>query len=274
MSRILDLMNRWKNKESKRMVPGVTVVLTSCGRADLLAETLNSFFEFNDHPVELFLVVEDSRDPAVPDMISEQFGSHIELFVNERRYGQIKSIDDAYSKVTTPYIFHCEDDWRFFRSGFMRESIDILESDPEIFQVQLRDQWDNNGHPPERKRFVTAAGTVFRRMRTGFRGRNGAIYHGFSFNPGLRRLSDYNLVGPYESIGHEVEIGEAYFRIGLYSAILEEAAVEHIGDGRHVRDVHELGRNSLLERLDSVAARWLPPVLHDSLLSLKKRRQR
>jgi hypothetical protein len=47
----------------------------------------------------------------------------------------MKSIDRAYADVTTPFIFHCEDDWRFFRSGFIEESLLLLEHFADISTV-------------------------------------------------------------------------------------------------------------------------------------------
>jgi hypothetical protein len=248
----------------------VTVVLTSCGRPDLLDETISSFLRWNDDPVDRFLVIEDSADPAVPALIHDKYGEIVEVMVNTPRLGQIRSIDVAYSTVRTPYIFHCEDDWRFYRSGFIRDSLSVIRSDPRIFQVQLRDIWDNNGHPPLRKRYRTAEGVDFRLVSTGFVASNGATYHGFSFNPGLRRLSDYRKIGPYAAIGHEIEISEAHFKAGLVSAILEESAVEHLGDGRHVLDLHEELGESVSERAKHLAQRILPPFVHDSLVRLKR----
>ncbi|MCQ5167817.1 hypothetical protein NE645_17870, partial [Roseburia hominis] len=37
--------------------------------------------------------------------------------------------------LITAYIFHCEDDWEFYRPGFVEDSRAILENKPEILQV-------------------------------------------------------------------------------------------------------------------------------------------
>ena len=39
----------------------VTVVITSCGRLDLLDKTLSSFMEFNTYPIEKFIIIDDKR---------------------------------------------------------------------------------------------------------------------------------------------------------------------------------------------------------------------
>jgi hypothetical protein len=96
----------------------VTVVLTSCGRPDLLRRTLDSFFAFNDYPLHRFLLIEDSESPAVPALIRAQYADRVDLVVNRPRLGQIRSIDRAYQMVSSRYIFHCEDASFASRSRF------------------------------------------------------------------------------------------------------------------------------------------------------------
>jgi hypothetical protein len=74
-------------------------------------------------------------------------------------------------------------------------------------------------------------------------GYNG-IWHGFSFNPGLRRLADYQRIAPFGAFApfnpqapwqSEADIGRVYQRLGMWAAILPEGYVKHIGDGRGIR---------------------------------------
>src|SRR5690348_11591946 len=120
----------------------ITVVVTSCNRHDLLARTLESFRAHEtEGRVARILVAEDGE--ADPSEVCARFGA--EHFRTGERVGQIKLIDQAYAKVTTPLIFHLEDDWEFTRSGFMERSRHFLELDPKILLVQLRPWNDNNG---------------------------------------------------------------------------------------------------------------------------------
>jgi len=214
----------------------MTFVLTSCGRPDLLKQTLDSFFQHNNYPIEKYIIIEDSTDERMQQWVLDNYGSVFEVIINRPKLGQIRSVDKAYSRVQTPYIFHCEDDWRFFRGNFIGESLSVLRKDPRTLQVWLRDLWDTNGHPPERTILRTEDGVLHRRVTLNYQG-----WHGFSFNPGLRRKSDYDLVGSYEAIGHqypgidhEMAIGQKYRDLGYYATILEEAAVEHTGWDKRV----------------------------------------
>jgi hypothetical protein len=222
------------------MQPDITVVVTSCNRHDLLARTLESFRAHeSEGRVARILVAEDGD--ADPGPVCARFGA--EYFRTGARVGQIALIDLAYAQVTTPYIFHLEDDWEFHRPGFMQKSRAFLERDPLILLVQLRAWNDTNGHPV----LFDPADRAFGVMETGYDN----CWHGFTFNPGLRRLADYRrLGGSYARLPRtmyvkpvrataalpvEVEINAAYHRLGYRALILDEAGyVRHIGEERHV----------------------------------------
>jgi hypothetical protein len=50
-------------------------------------------------------------------------------------------------------------------------------------------------------------------------------------------LCDYELIKPFKKIGHEGEISIKYRELGFRAAILKNKYVEHIGRGRHVKDI-------------------------------------
>ena len=217
----------------------ITAVLTSCGRPMLLRRTLQSFLKHNNHPLDQFIVVEDG--PAILFQVAEEFGDrNINWLATGERVGQIASIDYAYSHVKTPYIFHLEDDWEFYRSGFIPASLTVLQEQPKCLQVWIRRLTDTNKHPVEPYKY-RSGDVSWRRMALTFRN----SWHGFSFNPGLRRMRDYVAIGGY---GHfakfefnkpllaEKAINKIYHKLGFYSAILadEEGFVRHIGRAEHV----------------------------------------
>jgi len=173
-------------KTSGERTPDITVVVTSCDRYDLLSRTLESFLDKNtDRGIARILVVEDGESD--PTFVCQRFGA--EAIRIGRRIGQIAAIDFGYSHVKTPFIFHLEDDWEFYRSGFVERSRAILEVDPSTILVSLR-AWNNtSGHPLS----FQSEDRTFGVMATNFNG----IWHGFTFSPGLRRLSDYKRLGSF-----------------------------------------------------------------------------
>lgn len=219
------------NKDSN-----VTVVLTSCGRPDLLRKTLDSFFQYNTHPVKKFIIVEDSGLP--PDQFDFLNDYPVEVTHNGENIGQIKSILKAYDLVDTDYIFHCEDDWQFYRPGFIEQSIKVLETDPKILQVWIRGIQDTNSHPVEHETKITPSGIKYKLLKLNYLGK----WHGFSFNPGLKRIKDYvpyDTITSYEGKGNsgaEQEIGEYYYKKGFRGAIITGVGfVKHIGWGNTTR---------------------------------------
>jgi hypothetical protein len=116
----------------------ITLVVTSCGRFGLLKRTLETFDRFNTAAIRKVLITEDSGDEAVRDCLPAHWRPYTEVLVNNPRLGQLPSIDAAYAKVETTWIFHCEDDWAFYRPGFIEDSLVHLEADPGALQVWLR----------------------------------------------------------------------------------------------------------------------------------------
>jgi len=206
----------------------VTCVLTSCGRHDLLERTLDSFFQFNTYPIDHFIVMEDG--PLVPWKLAEKYPDVIFLCTG-KRVGQVAAIDMAYSFVKTEYIFHMEDDWQFYKSGFIEQSMAVLEEYQKIICVWIRSLSDTNNHP------LIKGGPDFKLLSTRYH------WKGFTWNPGLRRLRDYQLIrsygnhvkwDPLKPWTAEQNIGILYFKMGFMAAILNGGFVRHIGTGRHV----------------------------------------
>lgn len=229
----------------------VTIVLTSCGRFDLLSKTLSSLNIFNTYPIRKIILTEDSGNSDVANLIPEDWLPFTELLVNKEKLGQIKCIDKAYQLVDTKYIFHCEDDWEFYRSDFIEESKLILEKNDKVIQVWLRDYNDDIKinypfHYPAEKFILN---DIFYYKL----GSNNDKWKGFSFNPGLRRKSDYDTISCYfcenKSSGEtESYLTNVYYQKGMYAVFLEKSAVKHIGWSRHVLSHEELQKLKLKKR--------------------------
>jgi glycosyltransferase involved in cell wall biosynthesis len=207
-----------------------TIVVTSCGRFDLLAQTLASLLAQLDQPARRILVIEDSGDSGVAAAVAD-LGAPVEVLVNQPQLGQMQSIDKAYATITTPYVFHCEDDWEFLRPGFIAESLAILNARADVSMVGLRPRGELN--PLVRESAVERLGEI------AYFALDPSLhpeYFSYSFNPGLRRMSDARAIGPFARLGHEGDVSYAFKRAGFRIANLEIPAVRHIGDGRHVDD--------------------------------------
>lgn len=232
---------------SRRGAEGeVTVVLTSCGRADLLERTLDSFLRYNTAPLREIIVIEDGSSANLKPFIDKYDRSLFKWLATEVRVGQMAAIDIAYAAVNTEFIFHCEDDWEFTAPGFIEKSLAVLRHNQSVLQVWIRALDDTNTHPLF-EHLLIAGEVPYRLLKWDHDGGDARIWHGFSLNPGLRRLRDYRRLGTFagrdpggRKQGFEVEMAAAEFyrRQGLYAAILADengrGYVRHIGQGRHV----------------------------------------
>jgi len=222
----------------------ITICLTSCGRFDLLEQSVKSLTEFWDGPNPIAFFINEDSGFQLPKIISNYIKS-IWPDCDYREFAglknQIAAIDRMYKEVKTPYVFHTECDWQFYKTGFIEKSMDILENDPMIMQVWIRAQSDRNGHPVVGVPRMTPNRTRYQMMSSDYRGQ----WSGQSFNPGLRRLSDYKILFPNGYAGvttfnikepwtSEMQVGQVYKKAGFKAATLMNGFVKHLGNGRHI----------------------------------------
>lgn len=226
----------------------IDIVITSCGRFELTKRTILSLLKYNTYLVNCLIIIEDSDSRIEYEKINEFIdkypgGFPCKSFIihNTGKLGQVKAIDIAYQYITTEYFLHCENDWLFTRPGFIEKSLAVLEANPKILTVWLRDMNDTNTHPVETDKTYSIYDTNLENKITDYylMGINalGGNWHGFTWNPGLRRLSDYNLIAPFSSFLQpgdfaaltECRIGQRYFELGYRAAILPEGYCKHIG---------------------------------------------
>ncbi|MNG15522.1 hypothetical protein D3C84_993580 [compost metagenome] len=79
---------------------------------------------------------------------------------------------------------------------------------------------------------------------------NKAEWQGFSFNPGLRRLQDYQAFAPYAQYSGEKELSALHAE--RHALILENDAVLHTGFGEHVAVPEERTKKARRKRLDKI----------------------
>lgn len=201
-----------------------SLIVTSCNRFDLLKRTLDSFFRFCD-VLPMQVIISDDSGETLPLFANQYHPNTVNLYSNKQ--GQIQSIDNCIAHVTEDYFFHLEDDWEFYRSGFISESFNVLK-DRNIINHWLRERTDTNGHPIKGDYLIHNYKNV---------------WHGFTFNPTLKRMDDYRAIGSYGLYGdnkfraweNESAIGTIYKNKGFIASIAKQGYVKHIGVNRHVK---------------------------------------
>jgi len=213
----------------------ITMCITACNRNELLFQTIDSFLATNTFPVADWLLREDSGKPEVVKEIQEKYP--FITVISGENVGQAASIDLLYSEVKTKYIFHCEEDWLFSgNSEFLKQSFEILEYYNNIHQVWIRKGMEAFvEHNVEFEHASLNNGFNFSLIRENHL----KDWNGFSWNPGLRRLSDYKTMFPngfsefakiYKSgAALEKECMENTKKFNYRAAILKDCVCEHIG---------------------------------------------
>ncbi len=217
------------------MIEPYTVALTSCGRFDLLEQTLDSLLPHLEGPLAKIVIAEDSGSFEVESVVRKYEHTEIkfEIMVNTSPLGHIRSIDRLYSNIDTEWIFHCEDDWEFFSDRFIADSFAILKEIDSCSMVNLRSV-SNLRRPQSPPIDHTSTGVSYQVLRASY-----GPLAGLNLNPGLRRMRDYRIVGPYASYGqwtNERRVAQVYFKLGYRMAFLTKPAVRHLGGNRRIPD--------------------------------------
>lgn len=212
----------------------VTVVITSFNRFDLLQRTIESFNRTNRYPVDI-IIIDDSGNKQMHKNIIREYSKY-HLILNERNIGLVESIDKAYSQVTTPYIFHSEDDFNYIKPGFIERCIGVMEHDSKVFRVGIRGKTHIKSLDPQ----VLMAGDIPYRLALETDSHGNQYWHGFGFQCGMIRKSSYDIVKPYTQYStpqefitvRECRIGLAYYDLGLLAVSLAEDYALHTGGKR------------------------------------------
>jgi GR25 family glycosyltransferase involved in LPS biosynthesis len=206
----------------------VSVVFTSCGRLDLLEKTIRSFLQYNTYPIDKYIVIENDKQKNTKEVLAKIFKDlNFLLIINDENIGQVSSIDKAYSFVESEYIFHCEDDWEFYNKNFIQNSIDVLKHNQKYINVNIRKRFDGERgsmHPISEKLY-TNSNTCFHEYEINYLG----MWHGFCWNPGLRRNSDYKFIKNYKKYKDEAGVGNFYKENGYVAVCLEQEYCKHLG---------------------------------------------
>ena len=231
--------------------PQITLTITSCKRFDLFSQTVNSFINCCEDidKIDRWLCIDDNSSEKDRASMKKLYPFFEFYWKSPEEKGHPKSMNIIRESVKTPYIFHMEDDWKFFvRRPYMSECLDVLGEDDRIGQCLI------NKNYAELTSHVVILGGEFHQTCSGLRyyiqehvtdeesrklwtlkhGSNGIhsnYWPHFSFRPSLLRLSILKELGEFKSgIAHfEMEYAGRYVRAGYVSAFLENVYSMHIG---------------------------------------------
>jgi len=227
-------------------------VLTSCGRFDLLKETVASFLEHFE--ADKIVIAEDSERPQEAAAFAAEFPV-VEMRTNAPRLGQMRSIDGLYATLDTPYVLHLEDDWAFTGGVDLSSVMDFMETRSDISVVAIGYRFD--------KRFKHSA------RKASYAGLDYLVWDldahpkwfSYSFNPSIARVALWREIGPFATFVTEENVSQFCKARGLRTAMLVPSLADHIGDARHAHDPFQPPRaKTLISRLKRSVAKRLSRI--------------
>lgn len=195
---------------------------------------MDSFLALNTYPVARYIISEDGNNKKCYDKIKNRYGDIAEVILQPVRLGCSLHLDTLLGMVKTPWVFTCEDDWLFESNpNFMSDALCVMKAVPDIKQVWIRHPADHS-HPllPA----IRIGNVPIQKVTKGYQGK----WNGFSFNPALRRMSDYRRMFPngFQEFGDEIICAQhtETFHNGYLAYSLVNSVVKHIGWNRHTDD--------------------------------------
>lgn len=229
----------------------ITIVLTSCGRFDLLGKTIDTFS--NHFNYKEIVIVEDSVNlEGIQSFVSRRSGVRIRF--NDPKLGQMASIDAAYAAVETPYIFHLEDDWHFFAGYDLEKCTSALEKFDDCSGIILAFNRFEDRFGKHIEKLDLAGGDYFAVNPSAH-----PEWFSYTFNPSIVRRETWRQYGPFSQFISEAKLSHFMKQTGKRCYFLNNHIGEHIGDGRHVDDPFQPKRpKTFFERLKRSIQKRLP----------------
>lgn len=203
----------------------VTLCLTVGKRPGELKRTLHTLLALQSFG--RVIAINDFRDEPTNQAFLEACPDG-ELICLDRQLGHHGAVDYMYSKVQTPYVFHCEDDWLFDESLDLNKAIFLLNALPAATQVCFRGLQDFNLADEEEKQIneYSEQGVNYYRID-----HLHPQWHGFTFNPSVFNIDLWGRLGGFSAFKKERHISRKLRSQGRYIAYVAPGACVHIGGG-------------------------------------------
>lgn len=214
----------------KVTVRDLTITMTTCNRLELTRRTLRSLQEFESIKAVRVLVdcynetfVEELRR-EFPSVLLENSTSDSE----NKNVRHMNNLQQLFKNVKTKWWFHCEDDWEFFRGGFIEDSMRVLTNTSDIYMVIGRQANTFKPHVNKTYGWVNDEYSVLR-TNSGPHG----YFTSYTANPALLDTSKVHfLIGDFASFKAEYDISRHLGRhTNALVGIFKNHYYEHIGGG-------------------------------------------
>lgn len=212
----------------------VQVVVVSCARLDLLDRTLATMRRTLGGTPAGICVYETSGKPEAAYEIKKRHGAYAQVRWSSQPCSLAVAADEAWPRVTAPYLLFCGDDWEFLQSGYIAQTRAILDERADVMIVRWLQEEEarrQGGRGPVRQ---TASGVAYAEY-VPWKCAAGGFWQGWFGPCALQRTPDFaRSLGVWRAYSNEIELDAAYGRSGRKTVWLEQSYIRHLGDGRSV----------------------------------------
>ena len=201
----------------------ITLCLTIGKRPDELRQTLHSLLD--KVAFAHIIAINDFGDEET-NAVFRELCPQGELICLGYNIGHHKACDYMYAKITTPYVFHCEDDWLFDSTPDIEQIIELLDNTPSISAVTLR-TIEDMGLSAEQSKLVRHVSAP--PIDIAYLSDIHEQWYGYSFNPHIARLDTWKAIAPFAKFKKERHISRALRQQGKHMVFLAQGNCHHIG---------------------------------------------
>ena len=236
--------NKLKNKKYKL----ITFTITTCKRLELFKQTMNSFINCcqDHHMIDEWICVDDNSTDDDRKEMMRLYPFFKFIFKKEEEKGHANSMNLLLDNISTPYIFHMEDDWKFFvKDNYMSKCLEVLGTG-KVQQCLINKNYSEVASLIKGGFFnITDSGLRYYLHeyydnqysyqkfyeRHGVNTQNCAYWAHYSLRPSMIKTMVFKKLGYYNPSASHFEMDYAYRYIdsGFKSGFLEGIYCLHIG---------------------------------------------
>lgn len=220
-------MNRVQTHTIEQPESDTTTFVLSCNRLDVLAKTLQSFFDTQDYVTKM-VIVDDSAVPGIFEKLVEEYGDICDVICFPKNRSQWWAMDFMVSWCDTEYIFYLEDDWELLKPGYLNQSKAILQKYREVGSVDI--SWRTfewQGIDSYHKGLVD---DMFYWKKPWKITDHHVAWHMWIGSPNLKRRDDLIMLGRVEKWHNEWNIDREFTALGFKGVYLNGEYSRHLGD--------------------------------------------
>jgi GR25 family glycosyltransferase involved in LPS biosynthesis len=236
-----------------RPIEVVTFTITTCKRFDLFQKTMNSFLNccLDYKKIDKWICIDDNSSEEDREQMKLLYPFFTFVFKNQDNSGHSASMNIIQDLVTTPYLFHMEDDWMFVaKKNYITDCLDGLGCGDNVKQCLINRNYAEvledykilGGEPIVSKSGNRLYAHEFGISQEKFNEKYGSgfscfYWPHFSFRPSMIKTEIFKDIGKYNLDGHfEMEYAYRYIAKGYISVFFESITSIHIGRLTSERD--------------------------------------